>query len=116
METRGVVATRRGAGELLVHIGSQSPKSMARYLTDIFHLHGTSIRVISKDVGGAFGLKSRPWREEVAAIAAALLVGRPVKWIEDRFENLTSANQAREQECILRAAFDNDGKLLASHC
>lgn len=115
METRGLVVSGNGDGELTVYIGCQSPKSMARYLSRTFDCPETTIRVISKDVGGSFGLKSRPWREDISVIAAALLLGRPIKWIEDRFENLTSANQAREQECTLRIAFDGDGRLLASH-
>lgn len=115
METRGVVVSRRGDRELVVHIGSQSPQTTARFLTDILGLSGASIRVVSKDVGGSFGLKSRPWREEVAVIAAGLLLSRPIKWIEDRYEALISSNQAREQECTLRTAFDHAGKLLASH-
>jgi carbon-monoxide dehydrogenase large subunit len=115
MEPRGVVVVPQGAGELTVHIGCQSPKSTARTLAATFGMGERRIRVFSKDVGGAFGLKSRPWREEVATIAAGLLLDRPVKWFEDRLENMTSANQAREQECTLRAAFDADGKLLASN-
>lgn len=115
METRGVVVSHDGDEDITVHIGSQSPAKFAQFLAAIFSLPDTSVRVISKDVGGAFGLKTRPWREEVAVIAAGLLCGRPVKWIEDRLENFTSANQAREQECTLRAAFDGDGRLLAAH-
>jgi carbon-monoxide dehydrogenase large subunit len=115
METRGVVVSSHGSGEITVHIGCQSPKATARTLADTFGMAERRIRVVSKDVGGAFGLKSRPWREEVATIAAGLLLNRPVKWVEDRLENLTSANQAREQECTLRAAFDAEGRLLASN-
>src|SRR5688500_17889383 len=85
METRGVVASRRGPDELVVHMGTQSPKSAGKYLARTFNLPETRIRVLAKDVGGAFGQKSRPWREEVVTIAAALLIGRPVKWIEDWF-------------------------------
>ena len=114
METRGVVVSRHGEDELTVYMGCQSPKITARYLADIFPLSETSIRVIAKDVGGSFGQKSRPWREEVAVVAGGLLLGRPLKWVEDRLENLTAANQAREQLCTLRAAFDADGRLLAS--
>ncbi|MBW8785516.1 MAG: xanthine dehydrogenase family protein molybdopterin-binding subunit [Novosphingobium sp.] len=114
METRGVVVSKNGDGEVTVHMGCQSPKSMARYLAKIFPQTGARFRVISKDVGGSFGLKSRPWREDVAVIASGLLLGRPIKWIEDRLEALTAANQAREQECTIRIAFGDDGKLLAS--
>lgn len=114
METRGVVVQLRGANELTVYMGTQSPRSGARALAKILKIPETSIRVISKDVGGSFGLKSRPWREEVCVIAAGLLLRRPIKWIEDRLENLTAANQAREQRCTMTVAFDAEGKLLAS--
>jgi carbon-monoxide dehydrogenase large subunit len=114
METRGLIAAPRGASELVVHMGTQGTHSIARDLTGILGRPDLDIRVISKDVGGAFGLKSRPWREEIATIGAALLLDRPVKWIEDRYENLTTANQAREQEYEIKVAFDAEGRLLAS--
>lgn len=115
METRGVVATREGAEELTLYITCQSPHMVARHVSLCLGLPATSIRVIAKDVGGAFGLKNHPWREEMSVIIAALQFGRPLKWIEDRFENLTAANQAREQEFLLRTAFDANGRLIASH-
>ncbi|WP_254514981.1 xanthine dehydrogenase family protein molybdopterin-binding subunit [Novosphingobium sp. G106] len=114
METRGILAALRGE-QLLVHMATQGTHSIARDLIGILGRPDLDIRVISKDVGGAFGLKSRPWREEIAVIGAALLLGRPVKWIEDRYENLTTANQAREQEYRIKVAFDAEGLLLASH-
>jgi aerobic carbon-monoxide dehydrogenase large subunit len=115
METRGVVVTRDGAEELTLYITCQSPHMVARYVSLALGLPQTAIRVIAKDVGGSFGLKNHPWREETSVIAAALLFGRPLKWIEDRFENLTAANQAREQEFLVRTAFDANGRLIASH-
>lgn len=115
MEGRGVVVSKNGADEITIHIGCQSPHLVARILALAFGVPDANLRVISKDVGGSFGLKVQPWREEMAVIAAGMIFGRPLKWIEDRLENLTAANQAREQECRLRVAFDADGKLLASH-
>jgi aerobic carbon-monoxide dehydrogenase large subunit len=115
METRGVVVSSQGAEELTVYIGCQSPQLAARYIAQAFGLPRTNIRVIAKDVGGSFGLKVQPWREEIAVIAGGMLLRRPLKWIEDRLENLTAANQAREQEMTLRIGFDADGRLLASH-
>lgn len=115
METRGVVATRDGNEELTLYITCQSPHLVARWVSLALGLPQTAIRVIAKDVGGAFGLKNHPWKEEVAVILTALKFGRPLKWIEDRYENLIGANQAREQEMVLQVAFDNDGKLIASH-
>lgn len=114
METRGVVASRQGSEELLVYLSCQSPHLASGYISKTFGLGQSSVRVIAKDVGGAFGLKVQLWREEVAIIAAALVLGRPVKWIEDRLENLTSACQAREQEIVCRMAFDANAKLLAA--
>lgn len=115
METRGVVSAPQGSGELTIYLSCQGPQLNARWFAQAFGMPQTSIRVISKDVGGSFGLKGNPWREEVAAVIGSMILGRPLKWIEDRLENLTAANQAREQHIKLRAAFDNDGKLLASH-
>ena len=114
MEARGVVAAPQGRDSLLVHLSCQSPHLAAHVLAETFDLPQSNIRVVAKDVGGAFGLKVQPWREEVAVVAAALLINRPVKWIEDRMENLTSACQAREQEIHCRLAFDADAKLLAA--
>lgn len=114
METRGIVAARQGSGEMLIHASCQSPHMVARYMDLTFALPDVHFRVLSKDVGGSFGLKVQPWREEVAIIAAAFLIGRPVKWIEDRVENLTSSNQAREQDATVRLAFDADARLLAA--
>ena len=115
METRGVAVCKQGDEELTVYMGCQSPQLASRILALALGKLQTNVRVIAKDVGGGFGLKSQPWREEIAVIAAALIIGRPVKWIEDRLENLTTANAAREQECTLRMAFCKDGRLLAAH-
>ena len=115
METRGVVAVRDGAEELTLYITCQSPQMVARHVSLCLGLPHESIRVIAKDVGGAFGLKNHPWREEMSVIIAAHFLPRPLKWIEDRYENLTAANQAREQEVSLRIAFDANGKLIASN-
>lgn len=115
METRGVVATRDGPEELTLYITCQSPHMVARWVSMALDLPETAIRVIAKDVGGAFGLKNHPWKEETAVICAALLLGRPLKWIEDRWEALTASNQAREQEMTLSLAFDGDANLLGSY-
>lgn len=116
METRGVVVAKQGEAELTVHLACQSPQMAARYIATAFGLPQTGIRVIAKDVGGSFGLKVQPWREEIAVIAAGMLCGRPLKWIEDRLENLTASNPARDQEITVRTGFDAEGRLLGSFC
>jgi carbon-monoxide dehydrogenase large subunit len=115
METRGLVVTRQGSEELLLYITCQSPHMIARWLSLALGLPDLSIRVIAKDVGGSFGLKNQPWREEMSVIVGAMLLNRPLKWIEDRWENLVAANQAREQEMTTRLALDANGRLLAAH-
>ncbi|MET0337527.1 MAG: xanthine dehydrogenase family protein molybdopterin-binding subunit [Caulobacter sp.] len=114
METRGVVCAPQGSGEVVIYGSCQGPHMWARYFNMTFNMPETHFRVVSKDVGGAFGLKVQPWREEVSTVAASLLLRRPVKWIEDRLENLISACQAREQEMTVKLAFDADAKLLAA--
>jgi carbon-monoxide dehydrogenase large subunit len=114
METRGVVVTKQGDDELLLYITCQSPHHVMRYMQLALGLPNISIRVIAKDVGGSFGLKNHAWKEELAVIAASLLLNRPLKWIEDRYEALTSSNQCREQEMTLRIGFDNEGKMLGA--
>jgi carbon-monoxide dehydrogenase large subunit len=87
----------------------------ARQLSLVFGLPESSIRVLAKDVGGSFGQKTQAWREEIAVIAATILTGHTLKWIEDRLESLTAAVQAREQEATVRIGFDADGRLVAGH-
>jgi len=112
MECRGCVATCDGPEEMTIWIGCQSPHLVARYTSLAFGLPQEAIRVFAKDVGGGFGLKNFPWREEIAVIAAARLFKRPLKWIEDRFESLTASSHAREQEVTLTVAFDKEGKIV----
>jgi carbon-monoxide dehydrogenase large subunit len=72
-------------------------------------------RVTAQDVGGAFGVKVLPTREDVAVLAAAVDLGRSVKWIEDRNEHLLIAGQAREETLEVEAALRDDGTLLGGH-
>ncbi len=115
METRGVVATREGPEELTLYITCQSPHMIARWVSQSLGLPEGAIRVIAKDVGGSFGLKNHPWKEELSVILAALQFGRPLKWIEDRYEALIASNQCREAEMTLQAGFDSEGRLIASY-
>jgi carbon-monoxide dehydrogenase large subunit len=69
--------------------------------------------VVTGDVGGAFGAKSVVHREDVAVCAAALELGRSVKWVEDRSEHLTAGGHAREESLELAAAVRHDGTILA---
>lgn len=115
MENRAILASREGPEELTLYITCQSPHNIARWVSLALGLPQTSVRVIAKDVGGSFGLKNTPWKEECAVICAAMLFGRPLKWTEDRYEALTASSQCREAEMRLQVGFDADGRMLASH-
>ncbi|HJY59616.1 MAG TPA: xanthine dehydrogenase family protein molybdopterin-binding subunit, partial [Streptosporangiaceae bacterium] len=99
--------------QLVVHVSTQVPHQVRSGIAQALGLAERQIRVIAPDVGGGFGLKCVVGREEVAVAAAALRLRRPVRWAEDRQENLTAAFHGHEQRYRVRAAFDADGAILA---
>src|SRR5580693_1437184 len=98
--------------QLVVHISTQVPHQVRSGVAQALGVPERQIRVIAPDVGGGFGLKCVVGREEVAVAAAALRLSRPVRWAEDRQENLTAAFHGHEQRYRVRAAFDTDGAIL----
>lgn len=114
METRGLVANYDTREELTVWLSCQNPHQSANYIANSFQLPGHKIRVIADDVGGGFGQKVQIAREEMAVIAASVLLRKPLKWIEDRTENLTAAPHAREETIKVELAFDEGGIILGA--
>ena len=112
MEARGAVAEWDGE-TLTLHASTQSPSMVRTTIAASLGLDASRVRVVAPDVGGGFGLKMQVFPEEVAVAAAARLLGRAVKWVEERRENLLSASQAREGETTVELAADADGRLLA---
>jgi carbon-monoxide dehydrogenase large subunit len=110
MEPRGIVAEPDGDG-LIAWVSAQDVHRTRNGLAQALGLD--DIRVILPDVGGAFGSKGTPAPEAAAAAAAALRLGRPVKWAEDRFENFLAAYQGRGMEAEVELALDGDGRMLA---
>ncbi|MEU6699569.1 xanthine dehydrogenase family protein molybdopterin-binding subunit [Pseudonocardia sp. NPDC046786] len=114
LETRGVVADWDDRDEqLVVRTCTQVPHQVRTVLARCAGLAERQVRVTVPDMGGGFGQKCVVGREEIAAAAAARLLRRPVKWIEDRREALTASFLAREQHYTARAAFSRDGEILA---
>ncbi|HEY7361553.1 MAG TPA: molybdopterin cofactor-binding domain-containing protein, partial [Streptosporangiaceae bacterium] len=100
-------------GQLVLHVSTQVPHQVRSAVAQALQLPERAVRVIAPDVGGGFGLKCVVGREEVTVAAAALRLRRPVRWIEDRQENLAASFHGHEQRYRVRAAFDARGRCLA---
>jgi carbon-monoxide dehydrogenase large subunit len=115
METRGMVAHWvPGPGELTIWAASQSPHEARMFASRLLGIPESRIRVIVRDTGGGFGQKIYIQREEMCVLLAARKLAVPVKWIEDRRENLLSAGQARHDHAAAKMAFDADGTILGA--
>lgn len=114
IEPRGLVARFDPVEELLtVWDSTQMPHRAKAILVNVLGLPENQIRVVALDVGGGFGTKAVFHPEELAIPAAALQLGAPVKWIEDRLESFTASAQERDQDWQVEAAADTEGRLLA---
>ncbi len=114
LETRGVLAAPdRGSDGLTIWTSSQFPHLVRTLLHYQLGLPENRMRVIAPDVGGGFGLKVHLHLEEILIPYLALQLGRPVKWIEDRYENLVASGHAKEMICDLELATRADGTFLA---
>jgi carbon-monoxide dehydrogenase large subunit len=112
----GRVTTARyesATGTLTVFLSSQVPHIARTGLARHLNLPENRVRVIAPDMGGAFGPKCVLYQEELAVCAAARRLGRPVKWVSDRVEDLQATIHGREQKLRIRAAADRDGRLRA---
>ncbi len=112
METRGVQAEPSGDG-LTVYASAQDTHRTLAGLAHALGVDPSRLRVVLPDVGGAFGSKGTPGPEVAAVAAAALKLGRPVKWAEDRYENFLAAYQGRGMEAEVELAFDAGARMLA---
>ncbi len=114
MEGRGLVARFDAPlGALDVWLSTQGPHSARDQFARLLDLPSSKVRVVMGDVGGAFGQKMFVGREESVVVLASRASGRPVKWIEDRRENLVAASSSRAERIEVGAAVDGDGRILA---
>ncbi len=115
METRGIVASFDPAsGELHAYLSTQNPHEARLVLSRVTGVPEHLVRVTARDVGGGFGQKMFLFRDEQTIGAAAVYLGRSIKWIEDRRENLIASNHARADRTTVELALDADGKLLGA--
>ncbi|HZP27516.1 MAG TPA: molybdopterin cofactor-binding domain-containing protein, partial [Acidimicrobiia bacterium] len=116
METRGVVAGYSpSTGDLDVWIATQNPHENRATLARLTGVPESRIHVRMGDVGGGFGLRYFLQREEGAVVMAAYRLGRTIKWVEDRREQLVAASHARVDVATVKLALDGDGRILGAH-
>jgi carbon-monoxide dehydrogenase large subunit len=115
METRGLVVDWSGAtGEMTIFAATQSPHEVRLFCSRLLAIPEHRIRVVMRDTGGGFGQKVLVQREDMCLMLAAPKVGAPVKWIEDRRENLMAAGQSRHEHADVKMAFDAGGAIVAA--
>jgi carbon-monoxide dehydrogenase large subunit len=115
METCGAVADYDvSTGEMTVHLTSQAPHAHRTLFAIVSGLPEHQIRIISPDIGGGFGNKVPIYPGYVCAAVASLVLGRPVKWMETRSENLMSTSFARDYHMVGELAATTEGKILGA--
>ncbi len=114
MEPRGATASYDAAtGNYLLRCCSQSARTLRDGLAPILGVPKERLRVVTEDVGGAFGLKTGPYPEYLALLVAARKLGRPVHWMSNRAEAFLSDNHARDAFSDVELALDKRGRFLA---
>ncbi|MDX6455912.1 MAG: aerobic carbon-monoxide dehydrogenase large subunit, partial [Gaiellaceae bacterium] len=114
METRAILASYTpGLKQLEVWASTQAPHLFRRQLSQSLSLEEADIRVMSYDIGGAFGLKLGIFPEDLLACVHSIDLGRPVKWIEDRMEFFRGATHARESVHKGKMGASSDGKIVS---
>ncbi|MCV6593905.1 MAG: xanthine dehydrogenase family protein molybdopterin-binding subunit [Silicimonas sp.] len=112
MEPRGCFAEWDG-NRLHLAFGGQGVWGMKRDLAKCFGLDAEQVRVTNPDVGGGFGTKGMAYPEYFAVAAAAMKLGRPVRWMSDRTEAMLTDNGGRDLVSVSTLAFDADHKMTA---
>ncbi len=113
IETCGCVASFDAMGKLTVWMTTQAPHAIRTVFALVAGLPEQKIRIISPDIGGGFGGKVPVYPGYVLAVVAALKTGHPVKWIEDRSENIQADSFARDYHISAEIGATKDGKLTA---
>jgi carbon-monoxide dehydrogenase large subunit len=114
LETCGCLAdVNTTTGQATIYLTSQAPHAHRTVFAMVAGLPEQNIRIISPDLGGGFGNKVPVYPGYVVATAASLVIGKPVKWIESRTENLISTGFARDYHMKGELALTNEGRILA---
>jgi carbon-monoxide dehydrogenase large subunit len=113
-EPRAIVADwNPGEQRLTVYQGTQAPHMMQNLFAKHLGLEEHQVRVITKDVGGSFGIKVHAYADEMAAVALSKLLKRPIKFVADRIESFVTDIHARDHRVKARIGVKNDGTITA---
>ena len=114
MEPRAALATYDGAsGRYTLHVPTQGVFGMRGNIADILKVEPKQVRILTGHVGGSFGMKAAPFPEYVCVLHAARMLGRPVKWTDERSGSFVSDSHGRDHEVSAELALDADGSFLA---
>ena len=112
METRGLIVDPVTGGRITVWGASKVPHANRLALSRMLGVPAARIRMVETDVGGGFGIRGEFYPEDFLTAWAALQLGRPLGWIEDRWEHMVAANQSRGQLHRAAVCATEDGELL----
>ena len=113
LEPRGALGSVDEAGRLVLHASNQSPHILKSALTNLLKVPAEQIRVVAKDVGGSFGMKSGAYPEDVLVLYAARKLGRAVRWISERRESFLADDHGRDITIEAELGVDGDGRFQA---
>jgi carbon-monoxide dehydrogenase large subunit len=116
LETRGLLAVydpNRTSGKLTVYGTTKVVHFNRQILARLLKQDESQIRCVETDVGGGFGPRGEFYPEDFLIPYAAMQIGRPVRWIEDRLEHLVATNHSRQQKHRVTVGFDEEGRILA---
>jgi carbon-monoxide dehydrogenase large subunit len=112
IECRGNVADYNASSDqITLWSSTQTPHAAMRLIAELLGRDEGAVRVIAPDVGGGFGPKLVFYQEDIVTVLAALMLRRPVKWIEDRREHFVATTQERDQYWDLAIAVEADGRI-----
>jgi len=116
IEARGLVVDySQATGELTIYASTQTPHEVRLFCSRLLAIPEHHIRVVTRDTGGGFGQKVMVQRDEMCLMLAGPKVGAPLKWVEDRRENLIAGGKSRQEHADVKLAFDADGAIQAAY-
>ena len=114
MEPRAAIGIHDPASErFTLHAPSQGAFGMRGNMAEILKVEPKQVRILTGHVGGSFGMKSAPFPEYVCVLHAARVLGRPVKWTDERSGSFVSDSHGRDHDLTAELALDADGTFLA---